>query len=170
MDNLEEEFQKVLGERDEERANMSQLMERLGTEKAHETSELQQAIAEREKALVNSRRLEREVCQLQQQVESTNATMQDQVSWNDIQLLLHQTHGELVSATTQFWNTIEALQNRRLASYLPGSGVIHGNWPDQSGPSGSLSQSTFPGASGSSNLPLVTQQAAAPTNQYGSLV
>ncbi|KAJ5626385.1 hypothetical protein N7510_002694 [Penicillium lagena] len=173
MDNLEQEFQKALGERDEEIANNSQLMERLRTEKTQEISKLQQVIAGREKALVESRRLEKELCQLQQQVESTNATMQDQVSWNDIQLLLHQTHGELVSATTRFWNTIDALQNRRLAAYLPGSGVIHGNWPDQSGPPGalSLSQNTLPGGfSASSNLPLVTQQAPAPTNQYGSLV
>lgn len=120
--------------------------------------------------MVESRRLERELCQSQQQVEFTNATMEDQVSWNDIQLLLHQMHGELVSATTRFWNTIETLHNRRLASYLPGSGVIHGNWPDRSGPSGALSQSTFSGFSGLSNIPLITQQAAAPTNQYGLLV
>ncbi|OQE09727.1 hypothetical protein PENFLA_c099G03938, partial [Penicillium flavigenum] len=33
------------------------------------------------------------------------------VSWHDIQPVLHQTHGELVSATTRFWNTIDALQN-----------------------------------------------------------
>ncbi|KAK9241996.1 hypothetical protein V1506DRAFT_124371 [Lipomyces tetrasporus] len=101
----------------------------------------------------------------QQQVESTNATMQDQVSWNDIQLVLHQTHGELVSATTRFWNTIDAFQNRRPASYLPGSGVIHGDWAEQGGPLG-----TLPRFSALGNLQLVTQQEPAPANVYSSLV
>ena len=96
--------------------------------------------------------------------------MQDRVSWNDVQLVLHQTHGELVSATTRFWNTIEAFQNRRLPSYLPGSGVIHGDWTGQGGPLGTLSHSDLPGFSASSNLPLVTQQEPAPANVYSSLV
>ncbi|KGO69295.1 hypothetical protein PITC_094940 [Penicillium italicum] len=34
------------------------------------------------------------------------------------------------STTTRFWNTVDALQNRRLASYLPGSRVFHADWPE----------------------------------------
>lgn len=167
MTDIQEEVQKLIAERDEERANNSQLMQQLRAEKAQETSKLQQAITAREKALAESQRLGRELCQLQQQLESTNATMQDQVSWNDIQPVLHQTHGDLVSTTTRFWNTIDTLQNKRLASYLPGSGAIHGNWPDQSGPLGNLSHDMLPAFSGSNTLP---QQAPASANQYGSLV
>lgn len=70
---------------------------------------------------------------MQQQLESTNAALQDQVPWNDIQLVLDQAHGDLVSTTTRFWNMVDALQNRRLESYLPGSGVIHADWPEQGG-------------------------------------
>jgi hypothetical protein len=80
---------------------------------------------------------------------------------------LHETHGEVVSATTWFWNAIDAFQNHRLASYLPGSGVIHGTWPDQGGPLGTLSQRSL---GFSTNLPLVTQEDPAPTNAYSSLV
>lgn len=72
------------------------------TEKAQDTSKLQQTITAKDKALVENQRLERELCQLQQEQESAKATMQDQVSWHDIQPVLHQTHGELVSATTRF--------------------------------------------------------------------
>ncbi|CAG8904247.1 unnamed protein product [Penicillium nalgiovense] len=92
--------------------------------------------------------------------------MQGLVSWHDIQPVLHQTHGELVSATTRFWNTIDALQNRRLASYLPSSGGIHGNWPEQDGPLGTLGHNALPGFSASSDYPLVTQEAPVPINQY----
>ena len=170
MDKLEEKFRLALADKDDTRPHESQLEQKLRAEKARETSKLQEAIAVRETAVAENERLQRELCQLQQQQESTNATMQDQVSWNDIQLVLHQTHGDLVSATTRFWNTIEAFQNRRLASYLPGSGVIHGNWPGQGGPLGTLGHNDLPGFSASGNLPLVTQQEPPPANVYSSLV
>ena len=170
MDKLERDLQLAFAEKYDERAHGSQLLEQLRAEKARETSKLQEAITVRETAVAENERLQRELCQLQQQVESTNATMQDQVSWNDVQLVLHQTHGELVSATTRFWNTIETFHNRRLASYLPGSGVIHGDWTEQGGPLGTLSHNDLPGFSASGNLPLVTQQEPAPANVYSSLV
>jgi hypothetical protein len=170
MDKLDEDLQLALAEKFDERAHESQLLEKLRAEKARETSKLQEAITVRETAVAESERLQRELCQLQQQVESTNAAMQDQVSWNDIQLVLHQTHGELVSATTRFWNTIDAFQNRRLASYLPGSGVIHGDWTEQGGPLRTRSHSDLPGFSASGNLSLVTQQEPAPANIYSPLV
>ncbi|CAG8889904.1 unnamed protein product [Penicillium salamii] len=122
MDEVQEECQLALEEIDKERAHDSQSMQRLHAEKAQETSKLQEAITAKDKALAENQRLERELCQLQQAQESSHATMQGLVSWHDIQPVLHQTHGELVSATTRFWNTIDALQNRRLASYLPSSG------------------------------------------------
>ncbi|OGE47316.1 hypothetical protein PENARI_c050G08103 [Penicillium arizonense] len=170
MDQIQEEFELALGKMDDERAHGSQLVQRLHVEKAQETSNLQQAITAKDKALEENQRLERELCQIKQQQESFDATMQDQVSWNDIQPVLHQTHCELVSATTRLWNTIDALQNRRPASCLPGSEVIHGTWPDQDGPLGNLGQNALPGFSSSSNDPLVTQQVPAPTNQYESLM
>jgi hypothetical protein len=118
---------------------------------------LQQAITATDKALVENQKLERELCQIQQQQELMNATMQDQVLWHDIQPVLHQAHDELISATTRFWNTIESLHNYRVASYLPGSGVIHGIWPDQEGPLVSLGNDALPGFSVSSDCPLATQ-------------
>ncbi|KAJ5117637.1 hypothetical protein N7448_011269 [Penicillium atrosanguineum] len=150
MDKLEEDLQLAFAEKYDEGAQNSQLLEKLRAEKARETSKLQEAIT--------------------QQVETSNATMQDQVSWNEAELMLHQTHGELVSVTTRFWNMIEAFQNRRLASYLPGSGVIHGDWTEQGGPPGTLSHSDLPGFSALGNVPLLTQQEPAPANVYSSLV
>lgn len=170
MDQIQEEFVLALGAIDEERALDSQSIQRLHAEKAQETSKLQQAITETDKALVENQRLERELCQFQQQQESMNVTMQDQVSWHDIQPVLHQAHGELTSATTRFWNTIESLHNYRVASYLPGSGVIHGTWPDQDGPLVPLGHDALPEFSASSDYPLTTQQAPDSTNQYASLV
>ena len=134
MSIIEEEIQKAQEEREEERRKNYQLLEQLEAEKTEETSKLQLAIAARDAALADSQRVGHEICELQQQLESTNAALQDQVPWNDIQLVLDQAHGDMVSTTTRFWDTIDALQNRRLASYLPGSGVIHADWAEQSGP------------------------------------
>lgn len=170
MDQIQEEFDLALGTIDDERAHDSQSMQRLHDEKARETLKLQQAITAKDKALVENQRLERELCQIQQQQESVNATMQDQISWHDIQPVLHQAHGELTSATTRFWNTVESLHNYRVASYLPGSGVMHGTWPDQNGPLASLGHDALPEFSASSDYPLATQQAPNSTNQYASLV
>ncbi|KAJ5651596.1 uncharacterized protein N7484_005319 [Penicillium longicatenatum] len=170
MDKLGEWFRLALTEKDNERAYQSQLLHKLQVEKAEESSKLQQAIVMRENALVDNQRLQSEIQQLQQQVESMNATIQDNIPWNDIELLWHQTHGGLVSATTQFWKAIEALQNRRIASYLPGSGVIHGNMTEQYGPLGTLGHDALPGFSVSGNPPLSSQQEHMATNAFDSLV
>ncbi|CAG8109793.1 unnamed protein product [Penicillium nalgiovense] len=166
MDEIQKEFQLALEEIDAERAHDSQSMQRLHAEKAQDTSELQEAITAKDKALGENRRLERDLCQLQQAQETSHATMQGLASWHDIQPVLHQTHGELVSATTRFWNTIDALQNRRLASYLPSSGGIHGSWPDQDVPLRTLGHNALPQFSTPSDYPLVAQEAPASSNQY----
>ena len=100
MSNIEEEIQKAQEERDKERRNHCRLPEQLETEKAEENSKLQLALTARDAALAESQRVEREVFELQQQLESTNAALQDQLPWNDIQLVLDQAHGDLVSTTT----------------------------------------------------------------------
>ncbi|CAG7997562.1 unnamed protein product [Penicillium nalgiovense] len=169
MDQIQKEFELALGAIDEERAHDSQSMQRLHAEMAQETSNLQQAITAKDKALVENQRLVKELCQIQQQQESVKATMQDQVSWHDIQPVLHQAHGDLVSATTRFWNTIDALRNHALASYFPSSGVIHGSWPEQDDPLGTLGHNALPGFSASSDYPVLTQEAPAPSN-HESLV
>ena len=170
IDQAQQEFELALGEIAEERAHDSKSMQRLHAEKAQETSKLQQAIMAKDKALVENQRLVKELCQIQQQQASVKATMQDQVSWHDIQPVLHQAHGDLVSATTRFWNTIDALRNHALASYFPSSGVIHGSWPEQDDPLGTLGHNALPGFPASSDYPVVTQEASAPSNHYESLV
>ncbi|CAP79285.1 hypothetical protein EN45_041850 [Penicillium chrysogenum] len=168
MSIVEEEIQKAQEEREEERDKHCQLLEQLEAEKADETSKLQLVIAARDVALADNQRVGHEICELQQQLESTNAALQDQVPWNDIQLVLDQAHGDMLSTTTRFWNTIDALQNRRLASYLPGSGVIHADWAEQSGPVTQGHDALL--SLSESNVPLPSQQEPSATNQFGSLV
>ncbi|KAI3090632.1 hypothetical protein CBS147333_10328 [Penicillium roqueforti] len=167
MSNIEEDIQKAQEERDEERRKHCQLLEQLEDEKVEQNSELQLAITARDAALAESQRVKREICELQQQLESTNAALQDQVPWNDVQLLLDQAHGDMVSTTTQFWNTVDALQNKRLASYLPGSGVIHADWPEQGGVA--TQSHDFPLSFSEPNVPPLDQQEPSATNQNGSL-
>ena len=87
--------------------------------------------------------------------------------WNDIQLVLDQAHGDMVSTTTRFWNTVDALQNKRLASYLPSSGVIHADWPEQGGVA--TQGHDFPLSFSEPNVPLLDQQEPSATNQHGSV-
>jgi hypothetical protein len=167
MSKIEEEIQKAEEERDEERHKHCQFREQLKAEKAEENSKLQLALTARDAALAESQRVVREVCELQEQLESTNVALQDQVPWNDIQLVLDQAHGDLVSTTTRFWNTVDALQNKRLASYLPGSEVIHADWPEQGGLA--TQGDDFPLSFSESNVPLLDQQEPSAINQHGSL-
>jgi hypothetical protein len=170
MDRIGRELRLALAEKDDQKAYESQLLQRMQATKAEESSKLQQAIALKETALAENKRLQNEVRQLQQQVELLNASTQDNIPWNDVQPILHQTHGELVSATTRYWNAIDALQNRRLASYLPGSGVIHGNWTGQYGPLGSLEHESVPGFTESGNPCSSDQQEPGAKNVFDSFV
>ncbi|KAJ5982521.1 hypothetical protein N7451_012621 [Penicillium sp. IBT 35674x] len=145
MDKIGRELLSALAEKNDQKAYESQLLQKIQATEAEGSSKLQQAIALKEAALAENKRLHNEIRQLQQQVESVNVSTQDNIPWNDVQPILHQTHGELVSATTRYWNAIDALQNRRLASYLPSSGVIQGNWTEQYGPLGSLGHNSLPG-------------------------
>ena len=104
MSNIEE-FQKVFEERDGESHDLSQLLDQLKPTKRI-------AVTARDAALTEQQKLQREICQLQQQLESTNTSLQDQVPWNDIRLVLDQAHAKLVSATTRFWSAIDTLQDR----------------------------------------------------------
>ncbi|CAI7611516.1 unnamed protein product [Penicillium viridicatum] len=167
MATVESEFQSTLEGIKGEMANEARSMERLQAEKAQETSKLEQALIIRDQTLGEKRRLEKELCQAQQQLGSLDATMQDQIPWNDIQPVLREMHSQLVAATTRFWNSINAFQSGRLGSYLPGSGELHGNWSEE-GLLGSLGHGTLPGFSATSGYPPVAQ-VKAPTNEFGSL-
>ncbi|KAJ5556074.1 hypothetical protein N7513_003716 [Penicillium frequentans] len=167
MDKIGRELQLALAEKNDQKAYESQLLQRMQAAKAEESSKLQQAIALKEATLAENGKFQNEIRQLQQQVESLNASTQANIPWNDLQPVLHQTHGELVSATTRYWNAIDALQNRRLASYLPGYGVIHGNWTEQYGPLGSLGHDSLTGLTESGNP---SQREPGANNVFDSLV
>lgn len=88
MATVENEFPSTLEEIKREMAHKAQSMEQAG--KAQKTLKLEQALIVRDQALVDKRRLEKELCQARQQLGS--AAMQDQVPWNDIQPVLHEMH------------------------------------------------------------------------------
>ena len=127
--------------------------------------EIQKAQEEREEE-------RHKLCQLLEQLEAEKAEetlkLQLGIAANDIQLVLDQAHGDMVSTTSRFWSTIDALQNRRLASYLPGSGVTHADPAEQSGPATQGHDALL--SLSESNVPLPSQQEPSATNQFGSLV
>lgn len=62
---------------------------------------------------------------------------------------------------------VDALQNKRLASYLPGSGVIYEDWPEKGGVA--TQDDDFPFSFSEPNVPLPDQQEPSATNQNRSL-
>jgi ABC-type phosphate transport system auxiliary subunit len=74
-----DELQAVLEERDGGNNDFSELLDQLKAEKAQKRSEMQIAVTASDTAFAGHQRLQREICQLQQQLESTNTALQDQV-------------------------------------------------------------------------------------------
>ncbi|KAJ5483821.1 hypothetical protein N7539_006021 [Penicillium diatomitis] len=159
MDRAQEKLYKAREDQDRERTESTQKIQQLQMEKAEEMAKLTKVLAENEKLSCEAKKLHMEAGQLQQQLESFNSTMQGQVAWNDIQPALYQAHGELVSAATQFWRSVEAIQNRELATYLPGSGVVHGMWPGQGRASEPLISTSLPELSAMGEYSILPHQA-----------
>jgi hypothetical protein len=159
MDRAQEKLYKAREDQDRERTESTQKIQQLQMEKAEEMAKLKKVLAENEKLSGEAKKLHMEAGQLQQQLESFNSTMQGQVAWNDIQPALYQAHGDLVSAATQFWRSVEAIQNRELATYLPGSGVVHGMWPGQGSAPEPLISTSLPELSGMGEYSILPHQA-----------
>jgi chromosome segregation ATPase len=162
--NFQKELCKAWEDQDRERTESTQKIQQLQMEKAEEMAKLRKVLAENEKVSGEAKKLQMEVGQLQQQLESFNSTMQGQVAWNDIQPALYQAHGDLVSAATQFWRSVEAIQNQQLATYLPGSGVVHGAWPGQGSAPEPLISTSLPEISGLSEYSILPHQEPTTTN------
>ncbi|KAJ5267846.1 hypothetical protein N7478_010654 [Penicillium angulare] len=108
---------------------------RFQEEKAQNVKMMEQIIAEKDSLSAKNFQAEGEVSRLKQELEAQALATQGQVSWNEIQSALYQAHSQLVSAATGLWSSIEAIQNRQLATFLPGSGTMDFNWPSLSGTS-----------------------------------
>ncbi|KAJ5568946.1 hypothetical protein N7450_011432 [Penicillium hetheringtonii] len=170
MNRYAEEVQMMVAERENDKARIVQLFQELRDKNSREASNVLKANSEKKTAIAETERLTTEAAQLRQQFESTNATTQDQVAWDDIERVLHQTHGKLISAATHFGNFIDILQNKRLASLLPGTEVFNGNWPAHGGSVGAADPTAVPGFSESSNPPLFDPHVSASVNHHESYV
>jgi hypothetical protein len=159
MSRAQEKLCQVWKDQDRERAESTQIIQQLQMEKAEEMAKLKKVLAENEKLSGEAKKMQIEAGLLQQQLESFNSTMQGQVAWNDIQPALYQAHGDLVAAATQFWRSVEAIQNRQLATFLPGTEVIHGAWPDQITTQGPLISTSLPETSGLGEYSMLPHQA-----------
>jgi seryl-tRNA synthetase len=165
MSKVQEKLFRALEDQDQERAESTQIVQRLQMEKAEEMTKLRKALADNESLSCEAKKLQVEASQLQQQLESFNSAMQGQVAWNDIQSALYQAHGDLVAAATQFWRNVEAIQNRQLATYLPGSGVVDAAWTGQVSAQGPVVPTSLPEISGLGEYSILPQQAATSADQ-----
>ncbi|CEJ62725.1 hypothetical protein PMG11_11216 [Penicillium brasilianum] len=144
MSRVQEKLFRALEDQDQERVESAQIIQRLQMEKAEEMTKLRKALADNESLSCEAKNLQVEASQLQQQLESFNSAVQGQVAWNDLQPALYQAHGDLIAAATQFWRNMEAIQNRQLATYLPGSGVVDAAWAGQVSAQGPIVPTSLP--------------------------
>ena len=164
MSRVQEELHRAWEDHDQERAEKAQIIQQLQMEKTEEMAKLRKALADNENLLGEVKKAQVEASQLQQQFESFNSAMQGQVAWNDVQSALYQAHGELVAAATQFWRNVEAIQNRQLATYLPGSGVVDAAWAGQVSAQGPIVSTSLPEISGLGEYSMLPPQAATSAN------
>lgn len=66
----------------------------------------------------------------------------DQVSWNEVQLMLQSTRNIILSVANEVGNTLDAFHNKHLATNLPDPGVF---WSDQSANLGMCGSNSLPG-------------------------
>jgi hypothetical protein len=98
----------------------------------------------KDEAMRKCQDLEDEARRLQQEIEVKAVKSQQQITWSDIQPMLQQTHVSLLSAAHGVWSTMGDLENKRLASFLPGPGVYQGPLLDQTAPVGVLDHGSLP--------------------------
>ncbi|KAJ5267230.1 hypothetical protein N7478_010038 [Penicillium angulare] len=116
---------------------------RFQAEKAQDVKTMEQIIAEKDSLSAKNLQAEGEVSRLKQELEAQALATQGQVSWSEIQSALYQAHSQLVSAATGLWSSIEAIQNRQLATFLPGSSAMDCNWLNPGGTSNLTGSDTF---------------------------
>ncbi|KAJ5292069.1 hypothetical protein N7478_001379 [Penicillium angulare] len=116
---------------------------RFQAEKAQDVKTMEQIIAEKDSLSAKNIQAEGEVSRLKQELEAQALATQGQLSWSEIQSALYQAHSQLTAAATGFWNSIEAIQNRQLATFLPGSSAMDCNWLDLGGTSNLTGSDTF---------------------------
>ncbi|KAJ5288130.1 hypothetical protein N7478_003816 [Penicillium angulare] len=90
---------------------------RFQAEKAKDVKIMEQIIVEKDSLSAKNLQAEGEISRLKQELEAQAQATQK------------------LTATTALWNSIEAIQNRQLPTFLPGSGTMDLNWPSLSGAS-----------------------------------
>ncbi|KAJ5642518.1 hypothetical protein N7490_006518 [Penicillium lividum] len=133
LEQADAESQRLKEEISSKRSEASQSMQQLRAENAQVTANLHQITSDHAQMQRKCSDLAGEVAQLKQQLE-TIPSSQNQVTWDGIQPVLQGTHTSLLSAAHGIWSTMESIQNRQLAAYLPGPGVFQGPWVDQTAP------------------------------------
>ncbi|KAJ5267804.1 hypothetical protein N7478_010612 [Penicillium angulare] len=116
---------------------------RFQAEKAQDVKIMEQIIAEKDSLSAKNLQAEGEVSHLKQELEAQALATQGQVSWSEIQSTLYQAHSQLVSTATGLWSSIEAIQNRQLATFLPGSSAMDCNWLNLGGTPNLTGSDTF---------------------------
>jgi hypothetical protein len=90
-----------------------------------------------EQAVAKSQKLETQVSQLKQQLDSAQNSYLGFVEWSDVQPIFDRIRG-LMSTGDMTLSDINALENRHGRKQLPGDGVIQAPWLNPPAPFGTM--------------------------------
>lgn len=150
-----------------ERRDASRSLQRLRDET---DEQLRLVTTEKETALGRTQELEEEVYRLRQEIDTLNADNEDKVACKEIYPVFKKTHMDLLSAAGSVWSTLDALQNKHMACFLPGSNVFNTAWPSQTAQLGAVGASSLPDHPiPTTNVSADAQQSPTQLGQYTGL-
>ncbi|KAJ5291440.1 hypothetical protein N7478_000783 [Penicillium angulare] len=107
---FDDEFKKLIEERDEQRHQDHKLIQRLRDENRKDLAKLRQNTAEKEKAWAEKLILETEVRQLRQRLKHSHSSEDSQASLAAIQPMLRRVHNDVSASMNDLWDTIKTAQ------------------------------------------------------------
>ncbi|KAI2671485.1 hypothetical protein N7455_001672 [Penicillium solitum] len=179
LGDADDDYQKLSAQVMQQRQEAQQKLQQLRSEHLQATATNRQLVTERQKALHEKQqclgkiqRLETDIAQLKQQLETASDQTTEQMISQGIESELETAHGDLMGVATRLWKKIQEQQNKRFGLEFPQSDVMQPpTWTNSNGQFGALDPSTLPGPPMTNAFSLDTQQTQTmpQINQYGAL-
>ncbi|KAJ6056961.1 hypothetical protein N7460_000235 [Penicillium canescens] len=177
LGDADDDYQNLNAKLMKERQEARQKLQQLRTEHFQATATNRQLVTERQNVLHEKQqclgkiqRLETDIAQLKQQLETANGQTTEQMISQGIETELETAHSDLMGVATRIWKKIQEHQNKRFGLEFPQSDVMQApTWTGSNGQFGALASSTLPGPPLTNAFPLDTQQTVPQMNQYGAL-
>ncbi|KAF4760332.1 hypothetical protein HAV15_007779 [Penicillium sp. str.  len=131
LGDADDDYQKLSAQVMQQRQEAQQKLQQLRSEHLQATATNRQLVTERQKALHEKQqclgkiqRLETDIAQLKQQLETASDQTTEQMISQGIESELETAHGDLMGVATRLWKKIQEQQNKRFGLEFPQSDVM----------------------------------------------